>query len=90
MKSLYNKAAMRKVQLYALMVTTAVLALLAVVWGALTFLVLVIGDCGVTVFDSPGWPLQLFIVFAVPAVLVFAAVKAWRYSSRQLQFSSLR
>jgi hypothetical protein len=81
---------MRKLKLYALMITTALLAGLAVVWGVLTFLVLIIGDCGVTVFDSPDWPLQLFIVSAVPSALVFVAVIVWRYCARRLPFSSLR
>ena len=81
---------MRKIKLYALMITTALLALLAVVWGALSLLVMIVGFCGRNVFSSPKWPLYLFIVLAVPSVFVFVAVKVWRYCSRQLPFASLK
>lgn len=43
----YHQNAMRKLKLYALMLASAVFALLAVVWGAFAFLAMVIGDCGV-------------------------------------------
>src|ERR1051325_2104148 len=89
-KSRYNEDAMRKFKLYALMITTALLALAAVVGSALASLMMFVGVCGVAVFSSPSWPLQLFIVLAVPAAFVFVAVKVWRYCLRQLPFASLR
>jgi hypothetical protein len=84
------RSALRKVTLYALMVTTAVAALAVVLWSAAGFLMMVVGDCGVTAFDFADRPLQLSFVLAVPAVFVFVAVKVWRYCSRRLPFSSLR
>ena len=78
---------MRKLKLYALMFTTAAFALLAVAWGAFAFLMLVIGDCGVTVFDRPDWPRQLALVLLVPAVAVFIALQVFRYCLRDLSVS---
>lgn len=82
--------AVRKVMLYVLMTAAALVALAVVLWGAMGFLMMVMGDCGVTVFDFPDWPLQLSFVLAVPAAFVFVAVKVWRYCSRRLPFCSLR
>jgi hypothetical protein len=83
----YHQNAMRKLKLYALMLASAVFALLAVVWGAFAFLAMVIGDCGVNVFDSPDWPQQLSIAVAVPAVALFVAVEVFRYCLRDTSVS---
>ena len=80
------KAAMRKVMLYALMVTTTLLALAAVLFGALILLMTDVGDVAVIPPDFPYW-LFVSVVIAVPALLVFLTVKVWRYCLRRLPFS---
>jgi hypothetical protein len=81
---------MRKLALYALMISTALIALAVVLFCTLGLLMMMVGDCGVTMFDFPNWPLQLLIILAIPIMFVFVAVKVWRYCARQLPFRSLR
>lgn len=75
---------MRKVYLYAAMALSILFAALAVVGGAIALLMMVVGDCGVNVFNRPDWPLQLVLVTAIPAAIVFSAIKFFRYCSGRL------
>jgi hypothetical protein len=77
---------MRKLKLYALMITTALLALVAVVWSFLKLFVFSLGPCGFI------WPegYALLLTLIAPVAALFIALKVFRYCFHQLPFSSLR
>ncbi|HWT00727.1 MAG TPA: hypothetical protein VN256_10810 [Pyrinomonadaceae bacterium] len=74
--------------LYALMVTSALIALAAVLAGAPGLMMLGIGHVGFILSGFRDWLLLFFITVVVPALLVFATVKVWRYCLRHLPLSS--
>jgi len=79
--------AMRRIKLYALMITSIVLMLVVVAWYGLLFLFLIIWPG--LLFKGHYWSLDLSIALAVPAILIFGAIKVFHYCSRQLPFSAL-
>ena len=76
---------MRKAKLYLWMALSVIFALLSIIGAMLAHAIIRFGD---GVINIPYW--QLLLILGVPTLVVFFAVKVFRYCLRQLPFASLK
>jgi hypothetical protein len=92
---------MRKVSLLVLIGLSSICALASAGWIVLAGYYLLVtggtygyvdGDtivCGIPVFTADTWPQVSFVLFGIPAVILFIAVRLFRYGKERLAFNSL-